>query len=322
MRRVLVTGGTGFVGANLTRRLLQDGHDVHLIVRPGFASWRIDEILSDLTLHEVSLTDRDGLERVVSANRFEWIFHLAAHGAYSWQRDVDQIIATNLMGTVNLLQACLRTGFEAFVNTGSSSEYGFKDHAPAENEWLDPNSYYAVAKASASMFCRYTAVAENVHVPTLRLYSVYGPYEEPNRLIPSLVVHGLDNRLPPLVSPDTARDFIYVDDVVAAYLKAATVTDQELGAIYNIGSGCQTTLGELVDIARSVLDIGERPDWGSMKNRNWDTDVWVADNRKSLAALNWTVRHSVSDGLEKTADWFRNTPLIERYRSQLYLAAS
>src|SRR5437867_6751282 len=129
MKRVLLTGGTGFVGANLARRLLRDGHEVHLLVRPRHTGWRIAEIHGDLALHEVNLEEAEKLEGVVRAVRPEWVFHLAAHGAYSWETDLQRIVQTNVLGTMHLVEACLKSGFEAFVNTGSSSEYGLKEHA-------------------------------------------------------------------------------------------------------------------------------------------------------------------------------------------------
>src|SRR5689334_21363314 len=157
VRRVIVTGATGFVGANLSRRLLRDGHDIHLLVRQGYAPWRVADICNVVQLHEVDLADRSVLSRVLATIRPDWIFHLAAYGAYSSQTDLYRIVETNFLGTINLVEACLPGGFDAFVNTGSSSEYGFKDHAPPEHDWLEPNSHYAVAKASATLFCRYTA---------------------------------------------------------------------------------------------------------------------------------------------------------------------
>jgi len=92
-RRVLLTGGTGFVGANLVRRLLADGHAVHLVVRPERSLWRLAGIRDDVKLHQSSLEDRAAVERVVRRARPEWIFHLAAHGAYSWETDLDRILA-------------------------------------------------------------------------------------------------------------------------------------------------------------------------------------------------------------------------------------
>ena len=322
MKRVLLTGATGFVGANLARRLLGDGHELHLLVRRGFNPWRIEAIRDDIRLHEVGLGDVDALRQVVEAARPDWVFHLAAHGAYPTQTDLHRMVQTNVVGTINLLEACLRTGFEAFVNTGSSSEYGFKDHAPSETAWLEPNSHYAVTKASATLFCRHTAQRHDAHVPTLRLYSVFGPYEEPTRLMPALVVRGMAGELPPLVDPNVARDYVYVDDVSAAYVLAASQPDQERGAVYNVGTGVQTSVCEVVEIARRTLGLAVEPRWGTMARRGWDTSTWVADARKIRTDLGWQPRHTVEGGFRRFAGWFRDTPSLQaRYRERLLAPA-
>jgi nucleoside-diphosphate-sugar epimerase len=308
MKRVMLTGGTGFVGANLARRLLRDGHELHLLVRPGYQRWRIEDIGAGVRLHELHLHDAEAVERAVGQIRPEWVFHLAVHGAYSWQTDWEEMVRTNIQGTMGLLSACLKTGFEAFVNTGSSSEYGFKDHAPTESEPLEPNSHYAVTKAAATMFCRHTAQSRRVHVPTLRLYSVFGPYEEPGRLLPALIMHGLKHGLPPLADPEVARDFVYVDDVVEAYLLAASVRTSEWGAVYNVGSGVQTTLREALAIAREAMHVAVEPVWNAMPNRKWDANVWVSDNRKIRSQLGWQPCRTFAEGFRLMLDWFRQGP--------------
>ena len=309
MKRVILTGGTGFVGANLARRLLREGHELHLLVRPNYQPWRIEPIRPDVRLHELHLHDLDAVSRVVRQIRPDWIFHLAAHGAYSWQTDWEQMVRTNIQGTMSLVTACLNTGFEAFVNTGSSSEYGFKDHAPAESEPVEPNSHYAVTKAAATLFCRFTAQRQRVHLPTLRLYSAYGPFEEPRRLLPTLILRGLKGELPPLVEPDVARDFVFVDDVIEAFLLAARIQTSELGPVYNVGTGAGTTLREAVAVARRVMSIEAEPVWNTMPNRLWDTKVWVSDSRKIRAELGWQPRHSFEEGFRLMLDWFRHGPL-------------
>lgn len=304
-RPVLITGATGFVGANLARRLLREGCRVHLLVRQGHATWRLQEIRPQVQLHQVELDDRAALDQLVSQVRPEWIFHLAAYGAYSWQADLQRMIQTNVTGTANLIEACARVGFAAFVNTGSSSEYGAKDHPPAEDEALEPNSHYACTKAAATLLCRYIAQSRNLHLPTLRLYSVFGPYEDPGRLFPALIQRGLQGELPPLVSPDTMRDYVYVDDVCEAYLLAATRPGQEPGATYNVGTGVQTSMRQLVELASKALAITVEPSWGSMPARIWDTAVWVADNRRAREALGWEPRTSLAEGFDRTVEWFR-----------------
>ena len=317
LKRTIVTGGTGFIGSSIARRLLRDGHEVHLLVRPGYSCWRIEAIRSDVVLHELDMTDLDSLTRSIGQIRPDWVFHMATHGAYSWQTDLTKTVSTNAVGTFNLVEACLRCGVEAFVNSGTSSEYGFKDHAPLETEWLEPNSCYAVTKASATMFCRFQAQTRNANITTLRLYSVYGPYKEPNRLIPSLVVHGLAGKYPPLASPDIARDYVFIEDAVDAYI-AATQPQQELGAVYNVGTGSQTTLREMAEIAQRVFDIQSEPQWGSMDNRVWDTNIWVSDSRRIRQDLGWEPKLSLEEGLRITADWFRRNPeLLEFYKGSL-----
>lgn len=311
MKRIIITGATGFVGAGLARRLLAEGHDLHLFVRPGYHPWRIEAIRNDVRLYEVNFTDFGSVERTVVQVQPEWIFHLAVYGAYSQQTDWRQMIDTNITGTANLLHACLKTGFEAFVNTGSSSEYGFKDHAPSEDEIVEPNSYYAVTKVTGTHLCQMISHSHRQNIPTLRLYSVYGPYEEPTRLIPTLITHGLRGAFPPLVNPNIARDYVYAEDVYDAYLLAATKSSPQPGAVYNVGTGVQTSLREAVEVARHVLDIPIEPQWGSMPDRAWDTTVWVADNHKIMRELGWTPRHSFEDGFQQTVRWMRETPEVQ-----------
>src|SRR5438552_13936928 len=144
MKRAAVTGATGFVGACLARRLLRDGHEVHLLVRPAHQRWRIADIERDVRVHVVDTHDGAAVARAVAAIRPEWVFNLMAHGAYSSQTDADEIVRTNLLGAIHLMDAARAAGAEAFVQTGSSSEYGFKDHPPREDEALAPNSTYAM----------------------------------------------------------------------------------------------------------------------------------------------------------------------------------
>lgn len=318
MKRVVVTGATGFVGANLTRRLLRDGYELHLLLRPDHAMWRIEDVCRDVRLHMADLADRDAVNDAIRHIKPEWVFHLAAHGAYSWQTGLPEIVQTNIVGTMNLVEAAAAAGVEVLVNTGSSSEYGYKDHAPSETELVEPNSYYAVTKATATMFCRFTAEKHGIRMPTLRLYSVYGPFEEPRRLVPSLIVNGLRSRLPPLANPDTARDYVFVADVLDAFLRAATTELPHPGAVYNVGTGIQTSLREIVDLTRDMLDVAESPGWGSLPDRAWDTSIWRADPSRIRADLGWSPRHDVRSGLAQTISWFKeNASLRDFYARQM-----
>lgn len=313
MKRALLTGGSGFIGANLARRLLADGHDVHLLVRPGFNGWRLEGIRDDIHLHEADITDQEAVERVLLGSRPDWIFHLAAHGAYPTETDLSRMLRTNVHGTISMLSGALNTGVEAFVNAGSSSEYGFKDHAPSESELVEPNSNYAVTKASATLFCRLVGWQSGANVTTLRLYSAYGPWEQPSRLMPTLVARGLEGRLPELASPSIARDFVFVDDVVDAFLAAANHPQSDPGAVYNIGTGVQTSLAEVVRLARSELAISTEPQWGSMEDRSWDTAVWVSDSGRARNVLGWQPQLTVREGFRRLVEWVKSSEVMAAY---------
>jgi len=286
-RRALVTGAAGFVGANLVRRLLRDGWEVEPVVSPASEAWRLEGLA--VAPRRADLREPEALAGAGA----DVVFHLAAHGAYSWETDTDRIHATNVEGTRGLLAA---VGDAVVVHAGSSSEYGRKDHAPAEDEPAEPDSDYARAKLAATEL-----VHEHGGV-TLRLYSAYGPWEEPNRLVPTLVGHALRGELPPLVAPDTARDFVYVEDVCDAFVRAV---DAPRGAVLNVASGRQTTLREIVAMVREQLGVEVEPDWGTMDNRSWDTSTWVGDATRARELLGWEATTPLADGLRATAGWLR-----------------
>lgn len=312
-KRVLLTGASGFVGANLLRRLISDGHEVTLLVRQGHQVWRLPN-LDPSAVHQVDFGDPDAIDAAARSARPEWAFHLAAYGAYPSQENWPEMLATNLAGTANIVNACVRSGVESFVNAGSSSEYGFKDHAPPETEVLEPNSNYAVTKAAATMYCTATARARSVRIRTVRLYSVYGPWEDPTRLMPTLIVAGLNKTLPPLADRRIARDFIFVDDVLDAFIAVAEDDSSPHDAIFNVGTGVQSTLETVVATTRRLLDVKAEPRWGTMPNRSWDTSVWVADNSKLVESVGWRPRYSLEAGLARTIEWFRSNPeLLRRY---------
>ena len=313
MKRALLTGASGFVGANLARRLLNDGYEVHSILRPEHKPWRIEDISNDLSIHRVDLADTDKLDSVIRLAQPDYVFHLAAYGAYSYQENFSDIANTNIIGTYNLLDACLKTGFEVFLNAGSSSEYGFQDHAPTEDELPLPNSAYSWSKLSATLWCGLVARSTSQRIHTLRLYSVYGPWEEPTRLVPTLIRKGIDGKLPPLVNPETARDYIYTQDVEDAFLSVATTPGLPNDAVYNVCTGIETRLKDIVDLTRELLSIDQEPDWGSMEQRQWDTNKWVGQPNLLINATNWRPKMTLADGLCQTINWLSTPSNLQYY---------
>jgi UDP-glucose 4-epimerase len=180
---------------------------------------------------------------------------------------------------------------------------------------VEPNSAYAATKVAATVYCGYVARRDRARIATLRLYSAYGPLEEPSRLIPALVVHALDGRLPALAHPDIARDYVAVSDVCDAFVRAA-VSMPPGGAVYNVATGRQTSLRQLVDVVRAALGVTAVPAWGSFPDRPWDTDVWVGDAARLRHDLGWAPQSELPEALRAFTDWLRAEPaMLERYRA-------
>jgi nucleoside-diphosphate-sugar epimerase len=150
---VLVTGASGFVGACVAHELVRRRHTVHVLLRDPARAWRLAPVWDDLHVHRGDLIDADATRSVLRAVRPRVVLHLATHGAYEKQADARAILQINVLGTYNLLEAAAEAGAALFVSTGSSSEYGFKAEPMCETDRLEPNSFYAVAKAAQTHLC-------------------------------------------------------------------------------------------------------------------------------------------------------------------------
>lgn len=302
--KILVTGVTGFVGACLTRRLLESGHEIHVFVRPESNRWRIADIVHELVLHSVDLRDAPAVEQAVTAIKPEVIFHLATYGGFSFQQNVESIYAANLFGTINLVHACEKTGFKYFVNTGSSSEYGFKLQPMKESDLLEPLGDYAVSKAVSTLFCRSEAIQKNLPIINVRIFSPYGPLDDPQRLIPYVMSSILNGKAPTLSNPASVRDYIFIDDVIDAYL-AVLGASIVPGAIYNVGSGSQTSIGNVVNKIITKSGSNVFPVWGMREMPRPEPSNWVADIRALESHCNWHPTVSLDDGLQRTITWMK-----------------
>lgn len=302
-RVFLITGASGFIGSCLARRLVNTKAEVHLILRQQSDTWRINDILNKTNIHICNLTNLTKLKKIISRIKPTVIYHLAAYGAYSCQDDANKILKNNIWGTWNLLQAVIEQNFELFVNTGSSSEYGFKKNPMQETDLLEPASYYAVTKCTQTHLCALMAKMSNKSIVTLRLASVYGPYEQPTRFIPTLMKCLYLGKKMDLVAPNIAHDYIYIDDVVAAYLKNSQLKKYP-GRYFNIGTGVQSSIKQAVETATGVTKRTTHFNWNKMSNRSWDTTSWKADISLAKKLLHWQPKVNLADGLKLTWNWF------------------
>jgi len=305
-RKIIITGATGFVGSNLARNFAEKNNEVHVLLRSSSDTWRIANIMDDINVHKADLTAPAELERIVTSIKPDIILHTAVYGGHPFQDDTDKIFDSNLRGTINLVKACQSLDYELFVNTGSSSEYGVKRQPVAETDVCEPGEEYGVSKTAASLYCQMAARRDRKQIITLRLFSPYGGFDDATRLIPSVIISCLNGRPPRVSSPTFVRDYIYIRDIVSAYEKAIeTSPRQSNGEIFNVGSGKQQTVGNVVQHIVKLVDKNIQPEWGSPGKRQNEPQIWQADVSKAESSFGWKPSYSIEQGLGETVEWFR-----------------
>ncbi|MFY9484697.1 MAG: NAD-dependent epimerase/dehydratase family protein [Patescibacteria group bacterium] len=306
MARYLITGAAGFVGANLVRLLVGKG-TVFCTTHPKDNLWRLNDIKKKISLVPLDLADFDAVRRAVKTIKPDYIFHLAAYGTYPSQRDFRKIFNANTLGTANLLEALNPLPYKAFVMTGSSSEYGYKSKPMKESEVLQPNSFYSATKGAATLIAQAYGGVERKPTVILRLFSIYGPWEEPGRFIPTALAKCLKGNVLTVTSGKEVRDFVYIEDTIAALLLAAKKANQLRGQIFNIGSGKQMKITDAAKKISKIVGTGGKISIGGYPSRPWDaTTRWQADTRKSRTLLGWRPTKSFEQGITKTADWLKD----------------
>jgi dolichol-phosphate mannosyltransferase len=310
---IWVVGASGFIGAKLFFSLSRLRPDVFAVSRQVESSWRLlhGPYANRITL---DITQAREVQAAVKKHQPRTVFNLSAYGAYERQNIPARIHEVNYTGTFNLVAALHEAGCDAFVQAGTSSEYGLNCAAPAESDALEPNSDYAVSKAAASYLLGFYGRTKRFPCTHLRLYSAYGPWEERDRLIPTLVRLGLQGQYPPLVNPAISRDFVYVDDCTRAFVRAALGPCRlNPGRAFNIATGTKTTLAEIARQAQTTFGIAAAPVFGAMPERKWDLPDWYGNPARAAAELGWTSRVALADGLALAAAWEKLAAPLVRF---------
>ncbi len=302
---ILVTGGSGFVGANLFRMLAAHRSDVFAVEQRA-KSWRLADVKDEFVL-TVDLTDPAAVKNLVQTIGPQTVFDCVAYGGYAFESDPERIYRTNFTA-LTTLTGLLREGrFAAYVHAGSSSEYGTNCSAPSEEGALEPNSFYSVSKIAAASHLRFLGKHHGFPCVNLRLYAVYGPLEDTSRLIPQVLRAASKGDFPKFVDARISRDFVYVDDVCRAFVLAAAKMHPGLyGESYNIGTGERTTIGELATLVKTTFAVPGEPVFGAMNNRAWDLAEWYAEPAKAEGELGWRSTTALVDGLRATFAWIRD----------------
>lgn len=306
-RRILVTGGAGFVGGALVRRLVES--DAAVTVLDDCFTGRAETLPSDVRFVEGSVTDDGLVSRLVG--EADYVFHLAARNIIASTKNPRDDFATNIGGTLNVLLAARSAGVRRVVYTGSTSVYGNPRSIPInEDDAIVPLSPYAVSKLAGEHYCIAFYESYDLPVAVVRYSNVYGIGQRPDNPYCGVVAKFFDAALagrPLQIHGDgqQTRDFTYIDDAVEATLRAAIAPRAE-GEVFNVGTGIETTIN---DLARMVGEALERPvavvhvdrrDIDNIRRR-------VVSIEKARRMLRWSPQVTLLDGLRRTAAWMRRT---------------
>lgn len=299
--KILITWWSWFIWWNLVRRLVSLWFsEIYLILRKWSDIWRIRDVLDRSKVFYWSLTDEWFVRKTVSDIQPDIIYHLAANWV-SWKEDlVVDMFKDNVIWTINLVSACERVWFKYFVNTWTNSEYWEKDHPFVETDFLEPNSFYGVSKASSTLYCSHVWRNHNLPIYTYRLFMVYWPYENITRLIPTLMLDYINNRIPQLSKPGSVRDFVYVDDVVDYYLNVDKI-EWDFGWIYNIWSWRQYSISDVVWFIKSICNSEIDPCYWWVDVKWKESSINMANTEK----LNWIFNFRSRDIFEWLSDTYK-----------------
>lgn len=299
--KVMVTGAGGFVGACMVYYLSGRGFDVLPCARDAKSAWRLSE--SKAAIVQMDVTNPDSVMEAIWGAMPDIVINYATYGAYPTQSNPALIYDTNIKGVENLIAACRKFNVKRLIHTGSSSEYGFKTHPMSESDSLEPVTDYGKAKIIAHGKIM-DAAREGLNCSVIRPFSVYGPWEDKNRLFPSVITSALENVPAKLTSRAPKRDFIYVDDLLDAYFLLMQRNDLA-GETFNVGSGVQSSVGDVADAVCRLFPHAPKPVWGTDNPRK-EPAMWQADIRKAVSVLGWKPKTDLNQGISQTADWFRS----------------
>ena len=290
--RALVLGAGGFVGRHLCDRLRADGWEVVGTVRPG----RVGAVPPRGV--PVDLTDPAALTEAVRAADPDVAFHLAAGRARATAAERVATAAVNTGSGLHLVEA-LGPRCRAVVRLGSSTEYAAVDGPMDETAPLAPRGFFGATKAAGSVLLSAAAQERGLRAAVLRAFQVYGPGDHAGRLVPTVLRAARDGTVLPLTEPGSRRDWVHVDDVVDACVRAATADDLPPGTVLNVGTGRQTTNEELVAAAERATGRRIRTQVGAHPGRSWDTGSWVSDPSLARELLGWEPVVELEDGLRR-----------------------
>ena len=314
-KKLLVTGGAGFIGSHLSEALVAAGHELVILddfndyYDPAVKENNLAGLKGKVEIVRGDISDDAVIVDTFTRHHFDGVFHLAARaGVRPSIANPRLYFNTNMDGTLNLLEACRHNSVKFFVFASSSSVYGVNTKVPfSETDLIARTiSPYAATKLAGEQMCSNYAHLFGLRCMCLRFFTVYGPRQRPDLAI-SKFTAALLAGLPIDRYGDgsTARDYTYVDDIVRGILAAADYTEKSSFDIFNLGGAATTTLNELIGIVEKA--VGNPAEIRQMPDQPGDVPRTYADVSKAETLLGYHPQTAIREGITKYVKWQRTT---------------
>ena len=321
--RVLVTGAAGFIGSHLVERLVREGYAVRAFVHyNSLSSWGNLEklprdVMAPVEVISGDLADSFMVDQAVAGCAM--VFHLGALIGipYSYTAPA-AYVATNVSGTLNVLQACRRHEVRRLLHTSTSEVYGTAQYVPIdERHPLVGQSPYSASKIAADKLAESFWLSFATPVVTVRPFNTYGPRQSARAVIPTIITQALSGRDIRLGSTDTVRDFTYAEDTAAGFLAAARAAGVD-GEVINLGTGEAVTVGDLVERVGRILGrpLAVQRDPVRIRPAASEVGRLISDNTRARTLLQWTPAVALDAGLARTVEAIAAS-LVD-YKTDLY----
>lgn len=303
--KILITGANGFIGSHLISSLIEnENYRIGVTLRTYSNIWRIKKYIQNI---EYFYIDRENINEIISKFKPDLIIHLAVY--YKKKHtydDLDKMLETNVTLPTKILEAMMKNKVNYFINTGTFTEYLIDKEYLTTQSPISPVNLYSATKVSFEDILKFYTNNYNIKAATLKLFAPYGYMDNPKKLIPYLINCALRNETAETSPGDQKWDFIYVKDVVNAYIKTIDyiLDTQTKYSTFNIGSGEAHSIKEIVN---EINNFGPKLDieWGKFPYDNKEIFYAKSDNTLAQNLLKWLPKYTLKQGLLETYNWYK-----------------
>lgn len=300
---MFITGGTGFVGSHVVRRLVQERCDVAVLLRSERNRWRLEDVWAQLTVVPGSLADILSVAPAITAFKPDVILHLGWAGANSYRfQNLPEQVFDNVPGSLELIRLAAECEARKFVGMGSVIEYGSTQFPVDEEQPARPHNLYGAAKYAVALMGERLAAVYGMQFAWFRLYWAYGPGDDAARMIPSVIMTLLRGEKPSVTKGEQYWDYLYIDDLVDAVYRVAV---GDAVGTFNLGSGEPHTVREVVECIRDQIDPSLPIGFGEVPYRPDQIMFLQADITRLRKATGWQPTTPLAEGIRRTVEWYR-----------------